>query len=171
MASMDTTLYDRLLASAFRFVSFRPRSEREIKTFLQNKLKRWNIAGNASVIKAINRLGEYGHVDDRKFALWWIDQRRTFRPKGIRAIKAELSQKGVSRALLDDVFSHESNDEERFDETQEAKKAIRKKIVLWAQMPIIEQKKKVYTFLAQRGFSSQTIENIIDWWVKKDYNK
>ena len=50
------------------------------------------------------------------------------------------------------------------------RKAIKKKIVIWAQMPIIEQKKKVYTFLAQRGFSSVAIENIIDGLGKKDYN-
>src|SRR5260221_4154782 len=102
---MDTTLYEKLLASAFRYVSFRPRSEREIREFLQTKLKRWHIAGDVSVVKAIDRLREYGHVDDRKFAAWWVSQRSAFRPKGARALKAELFKKGVSRDVAQESVS------------------------------------------------------------------
>jgi regulatory protein len=160
---MDTTLYERLLNAAFRFVSFRPRSEREIREFLDNKLKRAKTSGAFSVNKAIERLREYGHVDDRKFALWWIEQRLSFRPKGLRALKAELYNKGVSRDIVEEVLVGTS-------EIDGAKKVIGKKLVLWAQMPSIEQKKKVYTFLAQRGFSGVTIEKIIDGLGKKDYN-
>lgn len=160
---MDTTLYEKLLNAAFRFVSFRPRSEREMREFLEQKLKRSKIAGAFSVTKAMSRLAEYGHVDDRKFAIWWIEQRRSFRPKGIRALKAELFNKGIAREIVEEVVT-------KTNEEDDAKKAISKKLVLWAQIPIIEQKKKVYTFLAQRGFSSSIIEKIIDGLVKKDYN-
>ena len=167
---MDTSLYEKLLNAAFRFVSFRPRSEREIRNFLENKLRTWKVAGNVSVTKALERLKEYGHVDDRKFAAWWMDQRSSFRPKGMQALKAELYKKGVPRSIVEDILSGENGESERFDEVAGARKVIQKKLITWAQKPQIEQKKKVYTFLAQRGFSSGTIGKIIDEMIKKDYN-
>jgi regulatory protein len=167
---MDTTLYEKLLSAAFRFVSYRPRSEREIRDFLERKLKTWRVAGHVSVTKALNRLREYGHVDDRKFAEWWVSQRSVFRPKGARALRGELYRKGVPRDVVEDVLSGSSANAELFDEVASARKVIEKKLIRWVQIPIIEQKKKVYTFLAQRGFSSDTIEKIIDELVKKDYN-
>ena len=168
---MDTSFYEKLLSAAFRFVSYRPRSEREIRDFLERKLKTWKVAGRVSVTKALQRLGEYGHVDDRKFAVWWLEQRSAFRPKGVRALKAELFNKGVPRTIVEDILSRGDQNAEQFDETAGARKAIQKKLIIWAQNPIIEQKKKVYTYLAQRGFSSGTIEKIIDELVKKDYNE
>jgi regulatory protein len=158
---MDTSLYESLMRSAYRFVSYRPRSEKELKEFLKKKLSTWKVAGQLSVEKALERMRELGYVDDKKFVSWWVEQRNSFRPKGTRLLKMELLQKGIDRDLLGEMS---------VDEREGAQKAIRKKIVLWAQLPIIEQKKKVYTFLAQRGFSSDTIGAIIDEIGKKDYN-
>jgi regulatory protein len=166
---MDITLYDSLLRAAYRFLSYRPRSEKELLDFLQKKLKTWKVAGKISVNKTINRLRELGYVDDRRFVDWWILQRSGFRPKGRRAITAELMKKGIAKTLIESVFSDKVTGGE-FDEYTEAQKVIRKKIVLWCQMPAIEQKKKVYTYLAQRGFSFSVIEKIIDGIGKKDYN-
>jgi regulatory protein len=158
---MDASLYESLMRAAYRFISYRPRSEREIKEFLEKKLKTWKVAGKASVDKTMDRFRELGYVDDAKFVSWWVSQRSEFRPRGRRAIIAELMRKGIKRELLTQIPS---------DELEGAQKAIRKKLVLWAQLPIIEQKKKVYTFLAQRGFSSDTVGRVIDEIGKKDYN-
>lgn len=158
---MDSSLYEKLLNAGFRYASFRPHSEREMRDFLQKTLKRWKTAGSVTVEKVMNRLRDYGHVDDKKFAHWWVEQRSLFRPKGKIAIRMELQKKGIPRSIID---------EETIDEQTNARKAIQKKIIKWAQLPIIEQKKKMYTFLAQRGFASDTIEKIIDETVKKDYN-
>jgi regulatory protein len=158
---MDASLYESLMRAAYRFVSYRPRSEWEIKDFLQKKLKKWKVAGQASVTKALERMRDLGYVDDHKFVSWWVNQRNEFRPKGRRALVTELLQKGIKRHLIEEV---------PLNELTGAQKAIKRKLVLWAQKPLIEQKKKVYTFLIQRGFSSDTIRRIIDEIGKKDYN-
>jgi regulatory protein len=158
---MDASLYESLMRAAYRFISYRPRSEREMREFLEKKLKTWKIAGTASIDKTMERFRELGYVDDAKFVSWWVEQRSEFRPRGRRAIVAELLRKGIKRELLEEL---------PFNELEGAQKAIRKKLVLWARLPIIEQKKKVYTFLAQRGFSSDTIGRVIDGIGKKDYN-
>jgi regulatory protein len=167
---MDQTLYESLMRAAYRFISYRSRSEKELRDFLEKKLKTWNVAGQASVEKTIERLRDLGYVDDKKFALWWIEQRSAFRPKGARVLKFELQKKGVSREVIETCLLAGVDDQSSFDELASAKKAIHKKIVIWGQLPIIEQKKKMYTFLAQRGFSSEVITRIIDEITKKSYN-
>jgi regulatory protein len=156
---MNATFYESLMRAAYRFVSYRPRSEKEIRDFLQKKLKQWKVAGQSSVTKALSRMRDLGYVDDRKFVSWWVSQRTEFRPRGRRAIVSELVRKGISRDMVKEV---------PLDELAGAQKAIQKKLVLWAQIPKIEQKKKVYTFLAQRGFSPETIRRIIDEIRQKD---
>ena len=135
---MDATLYDSLMRAAYRFLSYRPRSEKELQDFLQKKLITWKVAGQISVKKTIDRLRDLGYVDDRKFIDWWIGQRSGFRPKGRRAITGELMKKGIDKTLIESVFSDKVAGGE-FDEYTEAQKVIRKKIVLWRQMPVIEQ--------------------------------
>jgi regulatory protein len=156
---MDNPYYERLVNASLRFVSYRPRSEKELSDFLTKKLIKWNVSGTVLIIKVIERMRELGYVDDRAFAAWWCDQRANFKPKGRRYIAMELARKGVAREIIEEIGE--------IDEITGAKVAINKKIVLWARKPIIEQKKKMYTFLAQRGFSADTIQKIIDESVKK----
>jgi regulatory protein len=163
---MDNPYYEKLVNTALRFVSYRPRSEKEFTDFLSNKLARWKVSGSTLVKKVVERMRELGYVDDQAFTAWWINQRNEFRPKGRRVLIFELLRKGVKRGVIEDTIG--SGMETPLNELESAQKAIQKKIVLWARMPIIEQKKKVYTFLTQRGFTSETIGNIIDELGKKD---
>lgn len=165
---MDNPYYEKLVNAALRFVSYRPRSEKELNDFLTKKLARWKVAGGLLINKVVNRMRELGYVDDRKFAVWWVDQRMSFKPKGRRFIAMELTRKGISRETIEDVLEAAGGGQKTFSELKGAQKAIQRKLVLWARKPIIEQKKKVYTFLAQRGFSSDTIGKIIDEIDKKD---
>lgn len=154
---MDETLYEKLLASALSFVSYRPRSEREIRTFLEKKLRMWKVAGKATVNKVVSRLGDYGYLDDKKFVLWWAEQRRTFRPKSVNLVRQELLQKGVAGELLDQLLTVSPE-----DELDQARKILRKRLPVWSKLPLLATKKKIYAFLGQRGFSMGVIRRLID---------
>ena len=167
---MENPYYEKLVNASLRFISFRPRSEKELSDFLSEKLKRWKVSGSVLIKKVIDRMRELGYVDDIAFAAWWRDQRVSFKPKGKRYIALELARKGISREIIEETLSKSGDGEESFNELEGAKSAIKKKIVQWAKLPIIEQKRKMYTFLAQRGFSSETIGKIVDGIGKKDYN-
>ena len=74
----------------WRLIKFRPRSEKEIRDRL--KLRNYPqrlIEGLVSYFK------KTGLIDDKEFARSWINY-RLLKPVGIRAIEAELKQKGVS---------------------------------------------------------------------------
>jgi regulatory protein len=155
---MDNLYYEKLVNAALRFVSYRPRSEKELTDFLTKKLTRWKVSGDVLIKKVVERMRELGYVDDKKFVEWWISQRNEFRPIGKRKLRFELQRKGIPQDDINMPFS----------EVEGAQKAIQKKLILWSRMPIIEQKKKAYTFLTQRGFSFDTIEKIIDEHMKKE---
>ena len=133
----------KLLDKAYRFLSFRPRSEKEIKDYLKKKKTPARF-----VQKIIDELKRQKLVDDLEFSRWWIEQRNTFRPKGKIALKIELRQKGVTREIMEEVI------EEMVDEFALAKKVF--------------QKKKSPDFLARRGFSWSTIKKVLDESAKKE---
>lgn len=166
----EETLYEKLMNASLNYVSYRPRSQKEVESYIAKMLKRWKVEDEAVGEKIIMRLAELGYLDDFKFASWWISQRSTHRPKGLRALQFELSSKGISPAVSAEAFRIFQNQEDGVSEPDLAKKAVQKKLVVWAHLPIIEQKKKVFTFLASRGFGSESIGKIIDELAKKAYN-
>jgi regulatory protein len=99
---------------------------------------------------------ELHYADDVKFAEWWVDQRTTFKPKGNRYIQMELRGKGVPEAIIVSVLSTRGSQ----SLLDAAKQAIAKKETIWAKLPPLERKKKLYNYLASRGFDTSTISKV-----------
>lgn len=154
----EDDIYQTLLNASFRFLSFRPRSAKEIEDFLHKKTKSMYV--DSGVFKRVtDRLVELGYIDDAKFAAWWIEARQKTKPKGMRLIIQELKQKGI--AIMDIVEAPEDDI---------ALRAIQKKREVWKRLPKLEQKKKIYDYLGRRGFTSGVIFRVIDSIVGKGYN-
>jgi regulatory protein len=167
---MESDLYERLLNSAFHFVSFRPRSVKEIRVFLQKKIKIPSIENDNLLDKVMDRLHELEYANDEKFAQWLIESRQKHAPKGIRYIKQELIHKGIEKDMIDVLLARNSGNPEVLSQKDLAKNAIRKKLHIWNTYPTIIRKKKMYEFLIRRGFDGQTVLGVIDEILGKDYN-
>jgi len=153
---MDNPYYERLVNAAIRFVSYRPRSQKELTNFLDKKLTRWKQPGAGLIAKVIGRMEELGYVDDAKFAAWWVEQRTTFKPKGNRYIQMELRAKGVPEAVIASVLASRGS----VSLLDAARQAVAKKMPIWAKLPLLERKKKLYDYLGRRGFDSDTISQV-----------
>lgn len=165
-------LYQKLLDASFRFVSFRPRSSKELRDFLQKKLAQWNLRVSPVLERVLEQLRTYGYYDDKKFVVWWIAQRQGRKPKGLRLIVQELKNKGVDGGLIEEVLGeHAMGETESVSDETLAQRAVVKKLILWKTLPELEQKQKIYRYLARRGFSQNTIHRVIDEHLKKDYNQ
>lgn len=138
-------LYDR----ALKFISFRPRSEKEIRDYLKKKKAASRLADE--VVKKLQSLGQ---LDDQAFAAWWFEQRAAFRPRGKFALKAELRQKGISQAIIEKVL-------EQLDELSLAQKAVVKKMKAYKKLGPREFRQKMTAFLARSGFSWETIREVL----------
>lgn len=147
----------RLLDLVYRFLRIRNRTEKEIRDYLEKKIKKNQRAYFSPffINKIINQLKREGLIDDKKFIDWWVEQRNYFRPKGRILLTQELLAKGVAKETVDRYF-----EENRQDEFFLAKKALEKKLKLFQQLSPLKRKEKIVNFLRRRGFDYQTIEKI-----------
>ena len=138
--------------SAVRYLANRPRSVAEIERHLRSR--RFDAA---AIEHATDALRAQRYVDDEAFARYWVEQRARFRPRGDRALRAELLQRGVARDTIALVLG-EADPE---DEVRRARDAIRRPITRWLTLEAAERKRKIHAYLAQRGFDYDTIEAVV----------
>jgi regulatory protein len=93
----DKELYQRAHTAALRFLSYRPRSEAEVRTRLTRNFPR------DLVENVLQALREESLVDDAAFATLWTDSRDSLKPRSAWAIKRELIAKGVDGVLAEEA--------------------------------------------------------------------
>ena len=157
----------KLTDQVLHFLSYRPRSEKEITDYLIKKIAakeniKYHQAKNSPLVaQIIEKLKRYKYINDLEFAKWFISSRIKSKPKGVRLLKLELFKKGIDKNIAEIVLPKNLNQKEL------AKKAIEKKIKKWQKLPPLELKKKVYSYLAGRGFNWEIIQEIVAILIKK----
>ncbi len=142
--------FHRSLNSALRFLSPRPRSEAEIKI----RLRRHGYETNV-IQQVLDRLKEQKLVDDNAFAQYWRENRESFKPRSRRLIEMELKQKGVDAETIAETT-------EMVDDDSAAYKAAQRKAIALAGLDYPNFRKRLGTFLRQRGFSYEVINTTIE---------
>lgn len=142
----------KLLDRALRFLSFRPRSESEVRDYLRRK-----VPLDALIDAVIRKLKDLDYVDDRAFVSWWIEQRIRFKPRGKMLLRSELFAKGVDRDLIEVELAKYSLE----DELSWAKKVLEKKASHYEKLKLRERKEKLLAYLSRRGFSWEVIERLL----------
>jgi regulatory protein len=130
------TAYDRTL----NYLSYRPRSRAEVERYLGKRdLPETQIEAIAA------RLERAGLLDDEAFAQYWVENRERHRPRGLRALRYELREKGISNATIDRVLvSVDVSDSAYRSATRKAR-----------QLAHLDQQaftKKIVEYLGRRGF-------------------
>lgn len=143
--------YQKTYEKLLRFVMTRPRSEKEIFDWYRRKEIPESIHDDL-----INKIKKLGLQDDKKFAQWWVEQRSTFRPKGERALYAELLQKGIDKNIIKEVIEKAD-----IDEVKIAKQLIRKNEYKWKRYEGMEKRQKMSEFLARKGFNWDVIKEAV----------
>jgi len=144
-------LYNQVL----RFLSYRPRSEKEIRDYLKKKKGRLKIAD-----KIISKLKKQNLIDDQSFVDWWINQRNTFRPRSKFVLMMELRQKGIEEQLIKDNL-------EKVDDFVLAKKSIQRKVSHYSHLSPSEFHQKAAAFLSRRGFNWELVKKVLEELMEK----
>ncbi len=131
---------ERALQQALLFLSYRARSEAEIR---QN-LRKHEIP-EAVIDYTLERLRQEGFANDGQFAKAWVENRSTFRPRSRRMLTMELRQKGLGEEAVRTAVA-EVNDEPL------AYAAALKRAARYQDLPWQDFRKKLSDFLARRGF-------------------
>jgi regulatory protein len=137
--------------AAVRYLGGRPHTVAEIHRHLRSKK-----FDAETIDHAIDRLRAQRYVDDEAFARWWLEQRERFKPRGDRALRTELAQKGVARDVVDVVLGERAPDAD----VEQARRALLRPLTRWAEMPVAEKRRKIHTYLAARGFDYETIDEV-----------
>ena len=153
-------LFHKAVNTALRYVSYRPRSESEIRTRLRRQ--KYEIA---LIDKVLDKLKQQRVIDDTNFAEFWKDSREFFNPRSKRLIKLELRRKGVT----DEIAERTTSD---VDDQAGAYKAALKKSHSLKNLEFDKFQNKLFSFLHNRGFAYQIIRPTIDKvWAEMEQEK
>jgi regulatory protein len=142
-----------VLDTAVRFLAQRPRSEYEVR----RRLRRAGV-DEETVESVLAQLRQHQLVDDRAFAEYWVEQRQTFRPRGARLVRAELSRLGVERASAEaSTLVLEASAED--DAYRAATRRARQLAHLELDQTAFEA--RLGAWLARRGFDWDTITRVV----------
>ena len=136
---------DKIYNAALRYIAMRQRSTWEIETYLARKG-----AEPALQTQILNKLSNYGYVDDEKFARAWVENRRLLRSISLRKLQQELQLKHVSREIIQTVLLGEAD-----EELDSLKALIAKKR---ARYP---DKVKLMQYLVRQGFSYDDVKTAV----------
>ena len=142
----------RCLNTAYRYLSYRPRSQAELKQRLHQRGFE-----DSQIEIVINKLKEQNLLDDTAFAQFWKENRQIFRPRSQRLTRMELRKKGVADEIIDEVT-------EKLDDMESAYQAALSKAQLLPKQEYEVFRRRLGDYLKRRGFGyaviNQTVKRI-----------
>lgn len=141
---------EQAFARALHFLSFRPRSETEVRRYLATR----DIT-EADIDAVVERLAGVGYLDDQAFARAWVASRNRLHPRGAQALRYELQQKGIDPDIIRAVLSD-------LDPLELAYTAARPQAVRWRQLDATAFRRKMAAYLSRRGFAYDVIRATVD---------
>lgn len=136
----------KLKGRALEWVMTRPRSTREFKDYMFRKKADPDLAQ-----KLITEFTDRNYLSDLSFTNWLIDMRRR-QGKSERAIRAELSKKGVPRDTVQEVMQDSGDELKRLKELT----AKKQKLSRYKADP-----QKLMQYLARQGFAYDDIKIVL----------
>jgi regulatory protein len=146
---------ERALQSALRFIGYKQRTEAEVI----NKLEDLNYS--SIVIDAImQELKEKKYVDDKEFAVQWIETRGESHPRGKNLFLFELRKKGIPADVIEEAMKNFP------DEAIMALKLGKKYLNRFLSLSDDDFRKKMTGILLRRAFPYPVINESISTLIK-----
>ena len=142
--------FHRCLNAANHYLSYRPRSESE----LRERLHQRGFNGD-SVEVVLAKLKEQGLVDDMAFAQFWKGNRESFSPRSQWLTKLELRQKGVANNIIDQIA-------DTIDDEDSAYRAALSKARSLSLSDYQSFRRRLGDYLKRRGFGYGVINHTVE---------
>lgn len=158
------SVFGKLYVRALEYTMLRPHSAREIRDYLWRKtrttkyknrktgeiMEREGVSTNITD-RVFDRLVQKGHVDDERFAKFWVENRNQRKGSSLRKLQSELQSKGVDRSIVDAVLENSSRNDD-----DELAKVIAKKRDKYTDP------QKLMSYLARQGFRYDDIKAALE---------
>lgn len=129
---------------AYKFLSYRQRSEKEIRT----KLKEKKIQ-TGTIEKVIEYFKELKYLNDEIFSKTYLQNQLINKPAGKRLLKMKMLEKGISKETADKVLKENYTEEEELSSAKLLLTKYKKRI---KQKDEREIKRRCFQYLISRGF-------------------
>lgn len=140
----------RCLEAAFRYLSYRPRSESEIR----ERMQRRGFAAE-TIGEAIVRLREQNLLDDEAFAQFWKENRESFSPRSQWLTRLELKRMGVRNDVIEQVVVD-------IDDEENAYRAALQKTRHGTPADYQGFRRRLGDYLRRRGFNYEVIGHTVE---------
>ncbi len=143
---------------AYRYLSYKQRSEQEVK----NRLQKSKISAR-NIEKIIKFFKEHNFINDENYAKSVINSEISKKPKGKKLLRNKLMLKGIPKGII------ESSIDTYIDDAKEESNALKllssyiKKI---NKFPLEKQKLRAYRYLISRGYDYEIVTNLIQKFFK-----
>lgn len=139
---------------ALRFLSYRPRSETEIRKRLERDTFR-----PETIEHIIAQLYAEGQLDDKRFAEMYAQSKMLKKPIGAVRLRRELKQKGISDTIIRHVEQAFCDYETELNNAQQLAK---KKLAKERTKDPIKRKRRLADFLVRRGFGWDVVSVVVE---------
>lgn len=154
---MGEIAYEEEIRKAFNkalgFLSFQMRSEHEVK----EKLKKLEF-GEAVILEAIQKLYQYGFLNDEAYSKALLETKKKTQKKGPRAIAQDMQKKGIDKALQQQVLTQYSEEQQVDIALALAEKLVRSE----TKKTPTQVKQKIQDLLLRKGYSFAIITTVLD---------
>ena len=143
---MLNNTFHKCLDAAYCYLSYRPRSEAEVKQRLYQR------GFDVEVVKeTVTRLKEQDLIDDFAFAQFWKENRLSFKPKSKKLIIKELNDRKVNREIIEQVTKD-------IDDMDNACKLGHRRMHILIHLDYPEFYRRLSNYLSYRGFNYEVIK-------------
>jgi regulatory protein len=142
---------ERARLAAVSLLSVRPRSRRE----LRDRLTRKGLPAEV-VERVVEEMARRGYVDDDAFARYWVENRQANRPRGQRALVAELRAKGVDADAIEAAVAPTADGEEA-----SALALARRRARTLREPDPRRFRQRLGAFLQRKGYAYDTVRTVV----------
>ncbi len=136
------------LDAALNYLSFRARSSKEIRDYLN---KREAPPEVAEAVMA--RLRELRLIDDASFAQKWVEERKRLSPRGSMALRQELRRKGIAAETVEESLPE--------DDPEEAYRLAVRRAAHLDRSDWQAFRRRLGSYLLRRGYSYEIVGPIV----------
>jgi len=146
----DAELFYQGQRVAINYVSYRPRSSREVMVKLKQKGLPLGVAQ-----RVVQHFESVSLVNDGEFARMFVRDKLKAKHLGRTLLKQLLQAKGISRPLIDEVLGEYVTEENQQRSASElAAKKLKQAARSFSKLDRMKQRKRLLDFLLRKGFSS-----------------
>jgi regulatory protein len=144
--------------TALRFLSTRPRTEREMRSKLREKE-----FSDDEISRVMHDLRQAGLLDDREFTRMYVRNAQALRPAGAPVLRQKLFLLGVDRTVVDEIIAEEltATDQAQSARDLAAHFVARARTTRKAEPPE-KLRARLTAFLGRRGFRWEMIRKVVN---------